>query len=134
MRWNKCDKVWGNTNSLFKWCFLSCHLCCCLNSLMWYKWEPGIVNSNCNHLLILRQLTELLRKVYNHSIATNIFFLLPKGDKSRCWSPTIRRHNQVPICQPHGLQISQMAGQTRLLPVRVCNVDCTFTPAQFFYM
>ena len=34
------------------------------------------MNSNCNHLVILRQLTELSQycKVYNHSIATNIFF------------------------------------------------------------
>ena len=46
----------------------------------------------------------------------------------------IHRHNQVPICRPHGLQISQMAGQTRLLRVHMCNADCTFTTAQFFYM
>ena len=76
-----------------------------------------------NRVITVRFITIALQQTY--------FFLFPKGDKSRCWSPTVRPHNLVLICRPHGLQISQMAGQTRLLPVHMCNADCTFTTAQF---
>ena len=32
-RWNNRDKVWGGTNSLFKWRFPNHRRCCCLSSL-----------------------------------------------------------------------------------------------------
>ena len=32
-RWNKCNKDWGNANSLFKWHFCSRRHHCCLSSL-----------------------------------------------------------------------------------------------------
>ena len=34
MRWYKRDKVWGSTNSLFKWHFCSCRHHHCINSLI----------------------------------------------------------------------------------------------------
>ena len=47
MRWNKRDKVWTGTTSLFNWCFCSRRHRCCLSSLMslipgyfhWHKRE-----------------------------------------------------------------------------------------------
>ena len=32
--WNRCDKVWRGTNSLFKWCFRGRRGRCCLSSLI----------------------------------------------------------------------------------------------------
>ena len=39
MTWNKRDKVWGSTNSLFKWSFCSCRRRCCLKLLLHLKYR-----------------------------------------------------------------------------------------------
>ena len=44
-RWNKCDQVWSNANSLCKWRFRSRRRCGCINSLIFPKrWALWVVS------------------------------------------------------------------------------------------